>query len=79
MDNDESNRRMELLREYRRLLKEVEDTAKDRHVLRMLKQILDLTGCVNFNRWLGFVQGYLWSRGLRTIDQMREDVRALNL
>jgi hypothetical protein len=26
------------------------------------------------NRWLGFVQGVLWSQGLRTIDQLREDV-----
>ncbi len=24
-------------------------------------------------RWLGFVQGVLWSTGVRTIDQMRKD------
>jgi hypothetical protein len=24
-------------------------------------------------RWLGFIQGVLWSTGVRTIDQMRED------
>jgi hypothetical protein len=25
------------------------------------------------NRWLGFIQGVLWSQGIRTIDQMRQD------
>jgi hypothetical protein len=27
------------------------------------------------NRWLGFIQGALWSLGIRTIDQMRDDNR----
>jgi hypothetical protein len=27
-------------------------------------------------RWIGFVQGTLWIMGLRSIDAMREDVRA---
>ena len=27
------------------------------------------------NRWLGFVQGVLWSQGLLTIDQMKEQNR----
>jgi len=26
-------------------------------------------------RWLGFIQGALWSFGVRTIDQMRDDNR----
>ena len=28
------------------------------------------------NRWLGFIQGVLWTTGVRTIDEMREDNRA---
>lgn len=27
-------------------------------------------------RWLGFIQGVLWSTGTRSIDEMREDNRA---
>lgn len=26
-------------------------------------------------RWIGFIQGSMWSLGMRTIDQMREDNR----
>lgn len=26
------------------------------------------------NRWLGFVQGILWTQGFRSIDALREDV-----
>jgi hypothetical protein len=26
-------------------------------------------------RWLGFIQGVLWSTGVKTIDEMREDNR----
>ena len=27
-----------------------------------------------YNRWLGFVQGVMWDKGIYTIDQMREHV-----
>lgn len=30
-----------------------------------------------FNRWLGFVQGVLWTGGVYTIDQMRDHTRPL--
>ena len=29
------------------------------------------------NRWLGFVQGVLWSEHMRTVNQMREDNRPI--
>ena len=45
------------------------------HVLYMLKQIPDLGDPGKQNRWIGFVQGWMWSVGLRNIDEMREDIR----
>lgn len=30
------------------------------------------------NRWLGFIQGALWSNGLRSIQQLRDETRGLN-
>lgn len=31
-----------------------------------------------FNRWLGFVQAWLYKVGLRTIDQLREETRGID-
>lgn len=28
-------------------------------------------------RWLGFIQGVLWTRGICTIDELRDDVRGV--
>lgn len=29
---------------------------------------------LKINRWIGFIQGVLWSEGVSTIDQLRQDV-----
>lgn len=31
------------------------------------------------NRWLGFIQGALWSAGLCSIDDLRNDVKGVGL
>lgn len=45
------------------------------HILYMLKKIPNLDTHGKQNRWIGFVQGWLWSNGIRNIDEMREDIR----
>lgn len=47
------------------------------HVLSMLRQMHDILDDGKFYRWLGFVQGFLWSLKLRTIDEMKDDNRGL--
>lgn len=54
------------------------------HILWMLESIRhygdathpDYDGA-KYNRWLGFVQGYLWMTGLRSIEDMWADVASL--
>lgn len=31
-----------------------------------------------FNRWTAFAQGWMWSHGLRTIDQLRDETRGID-
>lgn len=38
-----------------------------------LSQKVDAHGKIN--RWLGFIQGWLWHQGVFTIDEMRDQVR----
>ncbi len=45
-----------------------------------VKYLLDMTthmpeGPEKFSRWLGFIQGAMWSLGLRKIDEMKDDNR----
>lgn len=52
--------------------------ARGHHVLGMLMKMHDEAfDDGKFYRWLGFVQGYLWSFEIRTIDEMRDDNRGL--
>lgn len=44
------------------------------HVLYVLKKIPNLGDIGEQNRRIGFVQGWMWSVGLRNIDEMRKDV-----
>lgn len=58
-----------------------ETTAKD-HVLWMLNELermemqdMEPGSRDKISRWLGFVQGVLWSTGLYTLDELREQTR----
>lgn len=68
-------------RGFAALARVYEDIAREHgnpHVAGMCITIRTLITAVDDRkamRWLGFVQGWLWSRGLRTIDEMRADVR----
>lgn len=47
------------------------------HMLDRMEEMLDttrfpVTNWDKFNRWLGFVQGILWSLGEYTLDEMRD-------
>jgi hypothetical protein len=45
------------------------------HVVWMCGQVLefvDTQRMAKANRWIGFIQGVLWSKGIMTIDQMRK-------
>ncbi len=63
----------------------IESTKRD-HVIWMCQELLRYQGGVSargfdtpakLNRWLGFIQCYLWVNDLRTIDEMRADIRNL--
>ena len=50
------------------------------HIRWMLNKIIDSINdnkidSEKFNRWLGFIQGVLWSQEIRTINEMRKDNR----
>lgn len=42
-----------------------------RHALWMLYEMASIKDENKFNRWLGFVQGILWSEKLATLDELR--------
>ena len=44
------------------------------HILYMLKNLPDLGDIGQQNRWIGFVQGWMWCNGIRDIDTLREDI-----
>jgi len=49
---------------------------KGQHVLNMLDHIPSMTNDTDkMNRWLGFVQGYLWAQNIFSVDQLREQTR----
>lgn len=72
---------LKLLREYVAAVSGT-DEPDTWHVLGMLVKMREMYGSAEqagkFNRWLGFVQGWLYAHGLRTIDQMREETRGLD-
>lgn len=58
----------------------ITELERARHCLWMCGQVESYLGAGEREkamRWLGFVQGTLWILGLRGIDAMREDVRAV--
>lgn len=75
-----NERVIQLLQGYRRLA--VRDNMVGAHIVWMcdtliaeVNSITTVMSAEKFNRWMGFIQGYLATRGLRSIDSMREDVR----
>ncbi len=61
----------------------IEDRDRRDHLRWMCEQLIRYQGvgafesASKFDRWLGFIQGCLWMEGLRTIDEMRADIRNL--
>jgi len=47
------------------------------HAHWMCQQLSRMTDFEKANRWLGFVQGVLWTGSFRSITQMREDNRTV--
>lgn len=52
-------------------LEEYKTKALHPHILWMLNELHKLEGD-KYNRWLGFIQGYLWTNNIYTIEQLRE-------
>lgn len=48
-----------------------------RHILWMLDEIPQMTDEGKVNRWLGFIQGFLWMKKLYSINEMREQVKKI--
>ena len=53
------------------------DDWRSEHVKWMLEQIPLMKEPGKINRWLGFVQGFMWDRDLCTIDELRQDISVL--
>ena len=53
----------EILNEYR-------SKVSHPHILEMIDKLAGLEND-KYNRWVGFIQGYLWSNDIYTIDEMR--------
>lgn len=61
------------------IIKPAEHGTPTEHVAWMLTKIPEFLAAGRREkamRWLGFVQGYLWSRGFASIDEMKEWNRA---
>jgi len=69
----------ELCSTYRTWVSATQKDEQRDHVLWMLDEIpkMPTADRGKANRWLGFVQGWLWTKGW-SIDQMRKDVRSLD-
>ncbi len=47
------------------------------HINWMLDEIAKLTDEGKIQRWICFIQGYFWTMGIYSIDQMREHIRSI--
>ena len=55
--------------------RENREPASLNHILWMISQMAELFKQDKFekmNRWIGFIQGALWSRGIYSVSEMRE-------
>jgi len=60
------------------IVDQVEPSKDIEHLLWMTNELCDFAAAgkaEKANRWLGFVQGAMWQMKIRTIDEMRADVR----
>ncbi len=48
------------------------------HILWMIDKLSEFEKD-KYNRWLGFIQGYLWTEGIYTINELREHNKQLTL
>ena len=58
--------------------KSISKQERVRHLMWMLEEIIRMPNdrFEKANRWLGFVQGSMWSLGIRSVDEMRDDNRS---
>lgn len=45
------------------------------HLSGMIAQMLQMEDVVKLNRWLGFVQGAMWTIQVRSVDELRNETR----
>lgn len=50
---------------------------RHKHLIWMLDEIPKIEDEGKRNRWLGFIQGYFWTLGVFTIDELREHSRKI--
>lgn len=76
-----------LLNKYKKLLQKYESSSNQSHIIWMIDEIFKMLENVQedkieklfkINRWLGFIQGYLYSHLLRTVDELRNETRGID-
>lgn len=73
-----------LLEKYKQLIRDNSLLPNSFHILWMCDEIsdrreaFDISNYFKINRWLGFIQGYLYSNKLRTIDELRNETRGID-
>ncbi len=55
----------------------IELQERSKHLAWMLEEIPKIEDAEKRARWIGFVQGHMWTLGVFTIDEMREHTRKL--
>lgn len=66
----------DLLYDYRQL-------PVEKHIIWMIDEILKIEApnikqLFKINRWLGFIQGYLYTSHLRTIEELKNETRGID-
>ncbi len=54
-------------------------TRRYEHLVYMLEQLKDETDENKINRWLGFIQGVLWTDGFYSINDLREHINSCKI
>lgn len=67
------------------LLEKYKKLTNDEHIIWMLLKINSMSENISsvdllfkINRWLGFVQGFLYSQKMRTVDELKEETRGID-
>lgn len=67
-----------------KLLKSYKELTTDAHIKWMCDKLLDrreafdIADYFKINRWLGFIQGYLYNLQLKTIEELRNETRGID-